>query len=729
MEDSETSDHMTLRDVDLRPEYNTEDDDIVDDFYGPCFNASVRYDRAVGFFRANIYRELGEDLLDFVIAGGRVRLVCSPNMPELDEEAAREGYALRGSRANEEEEATLIHVLEAMAGEPREADCLEMLRLLIECEALDLFVAVRRGGIYHRKIGAFHDKNGDVVAFSGSGNETRSAVSSVEDWGNDEEFDVYRSWGDEFESSKASRKSEYLERLFNGGTTYTEVRPLNEVERSFIARFRSHSQLEDCRPGARDRHPTGRRMETTDGVFRPRYYQQQAIDAWNSAGRVGMLSMATATGKTITALLAISPLVWDGRPILITVPNRVIMSQWYKNIKACFPDVPVLLAGGGHNWRGDSKKRIYVSRTARPRIILSAIGTAATDDFLEYFHQAEKPVLVADEAHRIGSPANRRILTEIDFKERLGLSATPERLYDAQGQEALEEAFGSNPVFELPLEGSVRMSMDDSEERPIIGSFLSRYDYQFKTVNLNSQEQQDWTEMTIEIKRMIARNPDLIDEKGSLSNWSGRLQLMLIERSRILKRAEEKVNCACKVISEMYPPDGRWIVYCEDGDQLVSVTEALRRENKHLTVMRYYSEMDRFERDMTLQHFDQNPGVVVSIRCLDEGVDIPSVDGALILASSKNPREYIQRRGRVLRKALGKRKATIVDAIVLPNVEKKEDLDSLPIVRGELARAWNFARLADNQEVTHQLWLLAKKYGVNLHMDAEICLDEDEGRT
>jgi superfamily II DNA or RNA helicase len=727
MEDLQTSGNLGLRGTKLEPEYNTEDDDIVNDLYAPCFEVSQKYDRAVGYFRANIYRELGEALLNFVISGGRVRIVCSPNMPEPDEEAAREGYDLRGSRTPEEEEGSLIYVLEAMSNDPKEADCLEMLRLLIESGSLDLFVAVRRGGIYHRKIGAFHDENGNIVAFSGSGNETRSAVSSIEDWGNDEEFDVYRSWGDGFESSKALKKAEYLERLFAGGTKYTEVRPLNEIERELISRFRSHSQFEACRPGARERRPVYGNVRIEKTAYTPRYYQEQAIEAWKSACGTGMLSMATATGKTITALLAISPLVHGGKPILILVPNRIIMSQWYVKIRECFPDVPVLLAGGGYNWRGDSKKRIYVSEKAKPRIILSTMSTASTDDFIEFFKQAELPVLVADEAHRIGSPVNRRILTEIDFKERLGLSSTPERLFDEEGQQALENAFGSSPVYSLPLEGRVKMSKESSEELPIIGTFLSKYDYHFEVVNLNSEEQERWNKKTSEIKRVIARNPELIETDNLRDDEAGRLRHLFIERARILKRAQGKMECVCKVISERYPPNGRWIIYCEDRDQLRDVMEALRSRHKHLTLLTYHSEMVQFEKDLVLDCFEHNPGIVVSIRCLDEGVDIPKIDGAIILASSKNPREYIQRRGRVLRRALGKRKATIVDAIVLPSLDAGDDSQTLPIVRGELARAWNFAGLAENQEVTHQLWRLAKKYGVNIHTDGQISFEEDNG--
>lgn len=140
-----------LRQIELCPEYNTEDHNIISNLYSPCLKVSKNYDRAVGYFRANIYRELGEDLLNFVIAGGKVRIVCSPDIPELDEIAAREGYASRGKSSFEEQEITLMNALEVMAKNPKESDCLDMLRLLIEHGSLDLFIAMRTGGIYHRK--------------------------------------------------------------------------------------------------------------------------------------------------------------------------------------------------------------------------------------------------------------------------------------------------------------------------------------------------------------------------------------------------------------------------------------------------------------------------------------------------------------------------------------------------------------------------------------------------
>ncbi|NLJ37182.1 MAG: DEAD/DEAH box helicase family protein [Candidatus Atribacteria bacterium] len=706
-----------LKDIKLKSDYNTEDDNIIRDFYAPCLKNSVTYDRAVGYFRANIYRELGEDLLNFVIRGGKVRLVCSPDMPEKDEDAAREGYRLRGKRSCEEQEVTLVHIIEAMSRDPQEVDCLNMLRLLIEKGSLDLYLALRYNGIYHRKIGSFCDMYGNSVVFGGSGNETQRAISSIQFWGNDEEFDVYRSWGNEFEASKAMRKLEYLERLFAGGTKTTKVRLLNEIELEALNKFRLCSNFEDCRKGAKLR-AAAVDIDHTDKI-QPRYFQEEAIKAWKSAGSIGILSMATGTGKTFTALFAIQDLLNEGRVILILVPSKILLSQWYEEIRKIYPNVPILLAGGGNNWRANNLKRVFTSNNSLlPRIILATMSSANSCDFLEFLSQADDPVLVADEVHSLGSPNNRKILNRIQFKERLGLSATPERLFDPEGNEALGNAFGVQPVFQLPLGGKVRLSGEDQVEVPIIGKYLCNYYYYFESVHLTDQEQSQWDDLTRIISQTIAKNKNnnvKIDER-----IYNKLQILLIKRSRIIKRAREKINCAGHVILNRYPNDGRWIVYCEDERQMNEVADAIRKKNRHLQVLTYHSKMGQKERESTLEFLESHPCIVVSIRCLDEGVDIPVVDGALILASSMNPRQYIQRRGRVLRKAIGKRNAIIIDCIVLPKLNYKGERDPMPIVRGELARAWEFANHAINKDITHELWKLCQEYDVDIDLDAKL---------
>jgi len=707
-----------LRGLELAPAYNTEENDIVRDLYAPCLRASVTYDRAVGYFRANIYRELGEPLLDFAIRGGKTRIVCSPDIPEPDEAAARSGYEARGTHSSEELEGSLVASLERMATDPDDLDCLEMLRLLIETKSLELYVAVRPGGIYHRKIGMFTDRAGVFVTFSGSGNETPSAVTTIEDWSNDEEFDVFRSWGERFESERAISKKSYLNRLFSGGTEHTRVRPLSEVEHEVLKKFRRTSSLEECRNGARRRMPPN----LPGGLPRPYFFQQEAIEAWRHAGRRGILSMATGTGKTLTALYAVGDLVRSGRPVLFVVPSRILFDQWLEVLRKMFPGVPTLLVGAGFDWKSDDSKRIYVSRNTTPRMMLATMQSAASEAFIEFLQQAKDPVLVADEVHRLGSPVNRRLL-QLPFVEKLGLSATPERLFDLEGSRALATAFGEEPVYTLGIGGSVRLSANDTSQTKILGKFLCRYEYQFEVARLSATEQAEWNEITAEVRKLFGRRRGMEGE-GLLID--PHLQILLVKRARIVKKAQAKPELAVKIVKERYPKDGHWIIYCDDEEQLNLVTDKLRSAQPHSTVLTYHSGMSKDERDRTLRYFEQLPSIVVAIRCLDEGVNVPGADGGVILASSKNPREFVQRRGRILRVALGKQLAHVVDVLVVPRENLDESGVPGSIVRGELARAYTFAKDSVNPEVSHRLWRLCKEYGVQPEVDAELSIEEDE---
>lgn len=707
-----------LRKVELKSEYNTEEDNIIRDLYRPCLKQSTKYDRAVGYFRANIYRELGEDLLDFVISGGKVRIITSPDISESDEKAARDGYSLRGKRSEEVREISLIDAMKVMAENPKESDCLSMLSLLIENGSLDLYIAIRVGGIYHRKIGMFCDLLGNKVVFSGSGNETRRAISSLEDWSNDEDFDVYRSWGDEFEVKKAISKESHLNALFKGGTKNTKVRCINEVELDFLKKFRSNLNLEDCRKGARERTKSSETLKLIHNVSLY-YYQNQAVKSWTDAGYVGMLSMATATGKTFTALFAIKPFLMKGNPILIIVPNKILIDSWSKAISEIYPEVPILKAGGGFLWKANENKRLFVSSLDRPRIILATMDTASSPDFIEFFKQAKDPVLVADEAHGLGSKIRRNILS-IDFKAKLGLSATPERLFDEEGSRILNNVFGVNPVYSLDIGDSVRLSNENEDKVPILGHFLSPYEYYFYTVGLTNSEQTEWDELTRKIKRLVAIEHSKKKQTNNQENEA--INLLLIKRARIIKKAENKVKIVSEILRDKYTSNGKWIVYCEDKNQLDLVSEQIATNFPNVVALQFYTETSPEKRGMVLKYFESNPSIIVSIRCLDEGANIPAADGAIILASSTNPRQYIQRRGRVLRTAKGKKHATIIDVLVLPKDEDPQVPFS--IVKGELARAWNFARNAQNKEIAHELWKKCREYAVNIEEDAKMGWEE-----
>lgn len=702
----------SLKNLNIKEDYNTEDDDIVGLFYLPCFNASKQYDRAVGYFRASIYRELGEPLLDFALNGGKIRLVCSPDLPEAEETAARAGYERRTAAELCGDQRDLVPLFQEMLKNEDETDCLSMLSLLIENGSLDLYIAIRSKGLYHRKVGCFSD--GDAfLTFSGSANETLTAITIPQNWGNDEEFDVFKSWGSEYEARKANKKRNYLNQLFSGGTTNTAVRIISIVEREFLAKYRKQSTLEDCRPGSQRR---GARGSSRDLLPKPYPFQVEAINAWEGANKRGILAMATGTGKTITALFAIKKILSQGIPVLILVPSTLLLEQWSTEIGRFYPDVPILKAGGNHDWKAQDSKRLFVLDIKKPRIILSTMQTASTPDFIEFISQANMIALIADEVHRLGSEQGRSIL-KIPFTFLLGLSATPERLFDPEGSKALSDAFGVKPVFEMQIGGTVKIS--DTESVPVIGKFLSRYYYYFMTIQLTKEEQEEWDRLTIEIRNLYARGINLNEVDETRKHSADKLKLLLIQRARIAKGARNKVECVSEIINKRYPEGGRWIVYCDDEQQLDIVYSRIKKDCPTLPIYKYHSRMSKEQRNYALNWFIESSGIIVSIRCLDEGVDIPNADGAIILASSKNPREYIQRRGRVLRKAKGKKLATIVDTIVTPSPEIECDAP-FSLIKAELVRAWEFANYSENKEISHSLWELCMKYNVNIESDGSL---------
>jgi superfamily II DNA or RNA helicase len=305
-------------------------------------------------------------------------------------------------------------------------------------------------------------------------------------------------------------------------------------------------------------------------------------------------------------------------------------------------------------------------------------------------------MLVADEVHRLGSPHHSQLLDERLFGARLGLSATPERAGDPAGTSALLSYFRGVLEPRYTLADAVRDGV------------LTRYFYRPHTVVLTNDEADLWRTLTKEIGQLRGR----IAGSDSSAGLEDRLQRLYIKRARVVKHAAAKVPLAVDVLVSEYVRGQRWIIYCEDFGQLNTVCQALAA--KGIQSMPFHSQMDG-DRAETLRWLDRRGGVVVAIKCLDEGVDIPSVTHALILASSKNPREFIQRRGRVLRIAPKKALAYVHDAIVLPPKTEASDGERAadPITAGELARAVEFAQHADNPACAADLQQIAIEMNID----------------
>ena len=436
----------------------------------------------------------------------------------------------------------------------------------------------------------------------------------------------------------------------------------------------------------------------TDDTFYP--IKQQALEGWRAQGKRGILKHATGSGKTFTALVAIDEHLGEDGVALVLVPSRLLLRQWEEEINGTLNDVTVLQAGAGHSrWRRSGVVEMF---TAPPeglgrRIVLATMQTAASPEFLKRVCGGDHLLVVADEVHRSGSPVNRELF-DLHAGARLGLSATPERYGDAVGTEALLNYFGGVVPPPFTLADAIQAGR------------LVPYHYHPHAVALTPEEEEGWLDLTLQIKKEVAIQRSG-DEGGGAGPITEKLKRLLIRRARIAKKAQAKVALAARVVGN-YQAGDRWLVYCEDREQLRAVRDRLLADG--LPVSEYHTRMDADEA-ATLEWFREFGGVLVSIRCLDEGVDIPQSSHALILASSQNPREFIQRRGRVLRVApvaSGKHVAVIHDALVVPaGVQDEDEFTSL--TKTEIRRATEFAEHALNGEARVDLTGIAIRAGVD----------------
>jgi superfamily II DNA or RNA helicase len=314
-------------------------------------------------------------------------------------------------------------------------------------------------------------------------------------------------------------------------------------------------------------------------------------------------------------------------------------------------------------------------------------------------------MIVADEVHQTGSAFNSRIYT-LDSGPRLGLSATPTRYGDPDGTARMFGYFG--PVIPPPV--TLRDAIQSGR--------LVEYEYYPHPVRLTADEADEWKALTLRIIREMGGR----SEDGGRRPLNDKAKMLLIRRARIAKKAANKVPLASSVVAESFKSGQRWLVYCEDAEHLSDMMVSL--SSKGISAVEYHTGMAG-DPGATLDWFKTFGGVLVSIRCLDEGVDIPAVDHAMILASSQNPRQFIQRRGRVLRKALGKDLAVIHDAIVVP-VSLADEPEQIALLRSEFARAVEFAESAINRGAAAELRALAAEIGFDPDRAGDVGIEEED---
>lgn len=451
-----------------------------------------------------------------------------------------------------------------------------------------------------------------------------------------------------------------------------------------------------------------RKLEKTNSnVSNPvilRSYQQEAIEAWVKNGYQGFLVMATGTGKTWTAIYAAKELT-DLEPLFLVIcaPYKHLIKQWYEDIRRVYADCStVLISSENHNWEDELLQAVFNSKygDGGTVIAISTIKSFNTEKFKRIAGKTNlKRMLIVDEAHRFKV---RDEYIHKQYQYLLGLSATPSTKKDDEIGKELMQFFGG-PVFSLPIDYAIQKG------------HLVHYSYHPIFVDATENEERIFDEYTRKIMSCF-RNNVCIDLESLAKYKRARL--------RVISMAEEKIERISDIIKSIHPQD-HFIVYCGDGKMFDQGNDEgiryIQLVKNCLTELGY--KASQFTADENMETRMQlvnafNTGQIdslVAIRCLDEGINIPSIKSALIMSSNDDYREFIQRRGRILRTyddpytGVSKQKADIYDVVVLPSSSSRT------FALLELRRLYEYARIADNaEECFKTLFAVMSDYSISL---------------
>lgn len=702
---------MSFQEVEIKKEYRSLLDSVAKDFYIPLLSRAVKYQRAVGFFSSSCLVEISKGISELAKNGGRIQLVASPYLSDEDIEAIKSGYAMRDQVVKE---AVRREMTEGRT--PFEKARLNLLANLISDNVLDIKIAFtedsERLGMYHEKMGIITDAEGNRVAFSGSMNESATAMTL-----NYETIDVYCSWKDE--EDRVSAKENAFASIWNDTEPNIKIIEFPELKQEIIDKYRrTVPDFEIDKKEYDTDNKCGLYVDlgifTENGPKFPEWfklhdYQNEAIEEWAKRDYRGIFDMATGTGKTYTGLGALTTLsksVNHRLAAIIVCPYQHLVEQWVEDIVK-FNIQPIIGYSDSNqkDWPDRLKDAIRDQKLkVRGREFFCFICTNATfsSDFVQ--KQLAKirtdTLLMVDEAHNFGAPYLSCLLFD-NYKYRLALSATLDRHNDEEGTAKLYDFFGEKCI-EYTLDRAI-------EEKK-----LTKYKYYPVLVTLTEEELEAYDQLSYEISKCIIKG------KNGKVKLNDRGERLALKRSRIVAGAANKLELLREYI-QPYLHDKHILVYCgatkgleqnqdrsdvdsEDIRQIDAVTDLLGNQ-LGMDVSQFTSKESVEEREVLKREFSAGDTlkVLIAIKCLDEGVNIPKIKTAFILASTTNPKEYIQRRGRVLRLAEGKEYAEIYDFITLPyGIEEVTSLTAAQVkrnstlVKNELRRAEEFSRLAVN---------------------------------
>lgn len=691
-----------LKNQEFLLEYRTGTNDVVKEFYVKAFAKSFTYWRAVGYFRSSSLEAFGNTLQKFLKKNGKIKLITSVELTEADSDAIEQGLSKQEVCENR------INTIIENEFKENVGTGVTKLSYLLEIGRLEIKIALPRSGrgIYHEKVGVFFDEEGNYVAFAGSQNETVHAFEQ-----NYECIDVFTSWNDE---ARAKLKKQEFEALWEGISKGAIVFNFPEAsKKKLIHTVKEYTPLKygvELFEEPNIEYGT-KNIPKFPSWLKLRDYQKEAINTWIKNDGHGIWAMATGSGKTITSLAAATHLLNrlpEGYiPLLVVVPYMHLVEQWAKEGRNFNIDFIKCNSDYG-NWEKELNHVITYTLQDKKKLIpiLTTTGTYKTPRFQNQIKKLENILLIVDEAHNFGSKDIRQFYIE-NTRFKLGLSATPKRHMDDEGSQAILDYFG-DVIFTYDLKDAIR------------DKNLTPYYYYPIFVNLTEEEEAAYYELSQKISRLAASGRSIDDPDSSL-------KILLMKRARIISSASNKIESLKQLlVDKELIHSKRNLFYVaakidkEDGYELRMVDKMVHLlRDLGMQVDKFTSDENRDQRKYLIDKLsnDYIDGLV-AIKCLDEGVDIPSVERAFILASSSNPKEFIQRRGRVLRqsKETGKKYAYIYDFIVIPNPEK-DNLDpgtyrmERNYLEKEFLRFQEFVEISENAyEIEPLVTELKEKY-------------------
>lgn len=710
---------MSLKELNFKAAYNSDEDDILNDFYIPALENSKVYKRIAGFFTSTSLAIAARGMAKFIENNGKIQLIANVYLSEEDYNFVKNEETK--DKIIEQIENDFLKDLEKLEDNLTKKH-VEMLGWLLKTNRMELKIAVvnKGAGIQHQKIGIMEDEDGNKVSFNGSDNETESGWTK-----NIENFHVYCSWisGDD---RHLIPDLDNFEKLWEDKGKKTTVLPISKaVKEGWIRKApRNEKELEKLvEEVEKECENISDAIKIDIKKLKLRSYQEEAMKNWFNNNSTGLLSMATGTGKTETAIGIINEIIKKNEKIfiIITVPGRDLVTQWINRLSS----YGIKRVDGASsdqkfkNWKTKLKEKIRNINLGDTdyEIIVTTNNALYSLDFVESISKIKsKTLLVADEVHNLGAEKARSGLRDYDY--RLGISATPSRWYDEDGTKIILDYFKKN-VYNFSMK---RAMSETNPDDPLNRTYLCQYEYYPKIVFLNSNENLEFIKLTDKIRKIMYIEDSYKNQK--LKN------ALFNKRADIKKNAEEKFSEFEKILNELDGKLDHCIVYCS-SIQMLKIKNILKTRGVHyheFTQNQSGKErrnlLEKFEAGLKMGGYD----VLLAIDCLTEGIDIPSAKIGIFMDNSQNPNEFIQRRGRVLRqpkynKDLKKQNkiSLIYDFIAIPTLDDRMLETERKEIQKEFNRVIEFSRLSLNPTEAYRVMNdYINKYALIINNESDI---------